>query len=137
MSRKTYDTPKRTCIVKTRLTEQEREDFEKKCALLKMSQSDVIRESIFHMEIRPILIQENKASEEMLDTVSRLLTQCSRIGNNLNQIAHHLNAGGEYSAGIGQQLLAELTALANFRLDAEKVIDECYGDHKAYQLQKL
>jgi len=71
------------------------------------------------------VIRENKASEKILDAVSKLLTQCSRIGNNLNQIAHHLNAGGEYSTGIGQQLLTELTALANFRLDAEKVIGEC------------
>lgn len=137
MARHSYNTPKRSCIVKTRLTEQERADFEKKCEILKMSQSDVIRESIFHMEIHPIVIQESKASEETLETVSRLLAQCSRIGNNLNQLARHFNSGGGHTAEVGKRVLEELAALANFRLDAEKVIGDCYGDHKAYQLQKL
>lgn len=137
MSRSKYDTPKRTCIVKTRLTEQERQDFEKKCQILSMSQSDVIRESIFHMCIKPIVIQQGQCSEETLEAVSRLLTACSRIGNNLNQLARYFHSGGNHSEGIHRELMNELTALTIFRLEAEKLIGETYGDHKAYQLQEL
>ena len=43
MTRKTYNTPKRKCVVKTRLTEDERRAFEDKCAALSMSQSEYIR----------------------------------------------------------------------------------------------
>ena len=34
MPHKTYNTPKRKCVVKTRLTEDERRAFEDKCAAL-------------------------------------------------------------------------------------------------------
>ena len=34
MKPKTYNTPKRKCVVKTRLTEDERKTFEDKCAAL-------------------------------------------------------------------------------------------------------
>lgn len=53
------------------------------------------------------------------------------------QVARHFNFGGEHNAGIRKQLRDELTALANFRLNAEKLIGECYGDHKAYRIEKL
>ncbi len=137
MSRSKYDTPKRTCIVKTRLTEQERQDFEKKCQILGMSQSDVIRESIFHMCIKPIVIRQGQCSEKTLEAVSKLLTACSRIGNNLNQLTRYFHSGGKHTEGIHRELMNELTALTIFRLEAEKLIGETYGDHKAYQLQEL
>ena len=47
MTRKTYNTPKRKCVVKTRLTEDERRAFEDKCAALSMSQSEYIRQAVF------------------------------------------------------------------------------------------
>lgn len=137
MSREKYNTPKRSCVIKTRLTETEREDFEKKCQRLHMNQSEVMREMIFNMGVCPTLIVENQANQAMLERTSELLTQCSRIGNNLNQLARHFNSGGEHNAGIHKQLRGELTALSNFRLDAEKLIGECYGDHKAYRIEKL
>ena len=42
MPHKTYNTPKRKCVVKTRLTEDERRAFEDKCAALSMSHSPSI-----------------------------------------------------------------------------------------------
>lgn len=137
MAREKYNTPKRNCVIKTRLTEQEREDFEEKCQRLHMNQSEVMREMIFNMGVCPTLIIKNQANQDMLERTSELLTQFSRVGNNLNQLARHFNSGGEHNAGIRKQLRDELTALSNFRLDAEKLIGECYGDHKAYRIEKL
>ena len=51
MPHKTYNTPKRKCVVKTRLTEDERKAFEDKCAVLSMSQSEYIRQAIFYSRI--------------------------------------------------------------------------------------
>ena len=58
MPHKTYNTPKRKCVVKTRLTEDERRAFEDKCAALSMSQSEYIRQAVFYSRISPV-IREN------------------------------------------------------------------------------
>lgn len=68
MPRKTYNTPKRKCVVKTRLTEDERRAFEDKCAALSMSQSEYIRQAIFYSRIAPV-IRVTAHSEEMLTAV--------------------------------------------------------------------
>ena len=53
MPHKTYNTPKRKCVVKTRLTEDERRAFEDKCAALSMTQSEYIRQAVFYSRISP------------------------------------------------------------------------------------
>ena len=45
MTHRTYNTPKRKCVVKTRLTEDERRAFEDKCAALKFEVLKVISEA--------------------------------------------------------------------------------------------
>ena len=72
MTRKTYNTPKRKCVVKTRLTEDERRAFEDKCATLSMSQSEYIRQAVFYSRISPV-IRVTAHSEEMLTAVSSLV----------------------------------------------------------------
>ena len=59
----------------------------------------------------------------------RELGQCGKIGSNLNQLARHFNSGGKDSEQIRAQRLTELSALALFRLDAEKKMGELYGNH--------
>lgn len=93
MKPKTYNTPKRKCVVKTRLTEDERKTFEDKCAALSMSQSEYIRQAIFYSKITPV-IRVTAHSEEMLTAVSSLVAQYGKIGSNLNQIARYLNEYG-------------------------------------------
>ena len=51
---KQYNTPKRKCVVKTRLTEDERKAFEDKCSVLSMSQSEYIRQAVFYSRIAPV-----------------------------------------------------------------------------------
>ena len=78
MPHKTYNTPKRKCVVKTRLTEDERRAFEDKCAALSMSQSEYIRHAVFYSRISPV-IRVTAHSEEMLTAISSLYLTLSAI----------------------------------------------------------
>lgn len=80
MPHRTYNTPKRKCVVKTRLTEDERRVFEDKCAALSMSQSEYIRQAIFYSRIAPV-IRVTAHSEETLTAVSSLVAQYGKIGS--------------------------------------------------------
>ena len=72
-----------------------------------------------------------------LSILSDLLGQCGKIGGNFNQLARRFNTGGRDSERLRAQLLTELSALTLFRLNAEKVISELYGNHQAYKLEEL
>ena len=72
--------------------------------------------------------------EETLTAVSTLLAQCSRVGGNLNQLARHFNSGGADTEQLRAKLLEELADLTAFRLHAEKVLGELYGNAEAYRL---
>ena len=69
-----------------------------------------------------------------LTAVSTLLAQCSKVGSNLNQLARHFNSGGADTEQIRAKLLDELADLTAFRLSAEKVLGELYGNAQAYRL---
>ena len=106
-TKKTYDTPHRECIVKTRLTKEERQDFEEKCRTLSISQSEYLRQAIFSGKVSTT-IRVTANNEEMLTAVSNLVAQYGKIGSNLNQIARHFNSGGIHSQrmlkAIGQSV---------------------------------
>lgn len=72
--------------------------------------------------------------EEILTSVSTLLAQCSKVGGNLNQLARHFNSGGADTEQLRAKLLDELADLTAFRLSAEKVLGELYGNAQAYRL---
>jgi len=56
------------------------------------------------------------------------------VGGNLNQLARHFNSGGADTEQIRAKLLDELADLTAFRLSAEKVLGELYGNAQAYRL---
>ena len=133
MPHKTYNTPKRKCVVKTRLTEDERRAFEDKCAALSMSQSEYIRQAIFYSKITPV-IRVTAHSEEMLTAVSSLVAQYGKIGSNLNQIARYLNEYGAPYNALSSEVRAAVSDLAALKFEVLKVIGEAYGNDQAYQL---
>ncbi|WP_195637787.1 plasmid mobilization protein [Enterocloster bolteae] len=133
MKPKTYQTPKRHCVIKTRLTEAERADFEQRCSTLSMSQSEYIRQAIFYSCITPV-IRVNQNSEELLTSVSSLVAQYGKIGSNLNQIARYLNEGSSPYQGLSRELREAAADLAALKFDVLKVIGEAYGNDKTYQL---
>ena len=53
---KTYNTPKRTHIVKTRLDDEEHADFLHRMELYEMSQAEFIREAISGAIIKPTIV---------------------------------------------------------------------------------
>ena len=133
MKSKTYQTPKRHCVIKTRLTEAERADFEQRCSTLSMSQSEYIRQAIFYSRITPV-IRVSQNSEELLTSVSSLVAQYGKIGSNLNQIARDLNEGSPPYQGLSRELREAAADLAALKFDVLKVIGEAYGNDKTYQL---
>lgn len=132
MKPKTYQTPKRHCVIKTRLTEAERADFELRCSTLSMSQSEYIRQAIFYSRITPV-IRVSQNSEELLTSVSSLVAQYGKIGSNLNQIARYLNEGSPPYQGLSRELREAAVDLAALKFDVLKVIGEAYGNDKTYQ----
>ena len=128
-----HDTPNnKTHVIKFRVTAEEKASLELTCKLLNLSLSTFIRRSIHNVKIEKTVIVAG--GEETLTAVSTLLAQCSKVGGNLNQLARHFNSGGADTAQIRAKLLDELADLTAFRLNAEKVLGELYGNAQAYQL---
>ena len=129
-------TPRKTKLIKFRVTEHEKLELELLCKLLRVNMSTLIRRSLLSQPIKQTLVVTG-GGEEALNILSDLLGQCGKIGSNLNQLARHFNSGGKDSEQIRAQLLTELSALTLFRLDAEKKMGELYGNHQAFKLEEL
>ena len=128
-----HDTPNnKTHVIKFRVTAEEKASLELTCKLLNLSLSTFIRRSIHNVKIEKTVIVAG--GEETLTAVSTLLAQCSKVGGNLNQLARHFNSGGADTAQIRAKLLDELADLTAFRLNAEKILGELYGNAQAYRL---
>ena len=103
--------------------------------LLHLSLSTLIRRAIHNVKIEKTVIVTS-GGEETLTAVSTLLAQCSKVGTNLNQLARHFNSGGADTEQLRAKLLDELADLTAFRLHAEKVLGELYGNAQAYRLSR-
>lgn len=132
-AKKTYNTPHRRCVVKTRLTEEERREFEDTCMTYSLSQSEYLRQAALYGKVSTT-IKISAGSEEMLTAVSGLTAQYGKIGSNLNQIARRLNECGQTYQGLASELRGHAADLAALKFEVLKVIGEAYGNDKTYQL---
>ena len=82
--RKKYNTPHRSRVVKTRLSEDEYADFTARLAPYGISQSEFLRQAIRRTAIRPI-IHVSAVNDELLSAVGKLTAEYGRIGGNLTQ----------------------------------------------------
>ena len=131
---KHHDTPNnKTHVIKFRVTEREKLELENTAKLLHLSLSTLIRRALHNAKIERTVVVVG-GGEETLTAVSTLLAQCSKVGINLNQLARHFNSGGADTEQIRAKILDELADLTAFRLHAEKVLGELYGNAQAYQL---
>ena len=130
-----YHTSAKTHVIKFRVTAEEKASLELTCKLLNLSLSTFIRRAIHNVKIEKTIIVAG-GGEETLTAVSTLLAQCSKVGGNLNQLARHFNSGGADTEQIRAKLLDELADLTAFRLNAEKVLGELYGNAQAYRLSR-
>ena len=129
-----HDTPNnKTHVIKFRVTEREKLELEQTAKLLHLSLSTLIRRALHSAKIERTVVVVG-GGEETLTTVFTLLAQCSKVGTNLNQLARHFNSGGADTEQIRAKLLDELADLTAFRLNAEKVLGELYGNAQAYRL---
>ena len=129
-----HDTPNnKTHVIKFRVTAEEKTSLELTCKLLNLSMSTLIRRALHNAKIERTVVVAG-GGEETLTAVSTLLAQCSKVGSNLNQLARHSNSGGAGIEQIRAKILDELADLTAFRLHAEKVLGELYGNAQAYRL---
>ena len=82
-----------------RLTQDEYDVLKKECELSQLSVSEYIRRLLLNKKIPiyPIIIHDDI---ELIEEIRKI----SKIGNNLNQIARHLNQGGMMTNPLAKQL---------------------------------
>ena len=80
--RKRYNTPHRSRVVKTRMTEEEYAEFAERLSAYNMSQAEFIRQAITGAAIRPI-ITVSPVNDELLAAVGKLTAEYGRIGGSI------------------------------------------------------
>ena len=114
--------------IHTRLSETEMEDFLERVATAGLSQSDYIRQSIFHNTIQVTITKECS-----LDQLEAILAQLGKIGSNLNQIARYFNTGGSATSGLEAELQEHCKSLEAAKYEILKIVGEAYGNHKTHR----
>lgn len=130
---KTYNTPKRTHIVKTRLDDEEYAEFMSRMRLYEMSQAEFIREAISGATIRPTIVV-SLVNDDLLAAVGKLTVEYGRIGNNLNQIARHLNEWRSPYPAMAKELQDAATDLATLKFEVMEKVGDAVGNVQAYKL---
>ena len=77
---KTYNTPKRSHIVKTRLDDEEYSEFMRRMELYGMNQSEFLRQAITGAPVRPI-ITVHPVNDELLSVLGKITAEYGKIGS--------------------------------------------------------
>ncbi len=133
MSQKRYNTPHRSHVVKTRMTEEEYADFAARLAPYDMSQAEFIRQAITRATIRPV-VNVSAVNDELLAAIGRLTAEYGKIGGNLNQIARTLNEWHSPYPAMAKELREAAADLAALKFEVLQKVGEAVGDTQTYQL---
>ena len=131
--RKKYNTPHRSRVVKTRLSEDEYADFTARLAPYGISQSEFLRQAIRRTAIRPI-ITVSPVNDELLAAVGKLTAEYGRIGGNLNQIARTLNEWHSPYPQLAGEVRAAVSDLAALKFEVLQKVGDAVGNIQTYQL---
>ena len=131
--RKPYNTPHRTHVVKTRLTDEEHELFLNQCRTYGISQSEMLRQSMTRLQIKPV-IHVSAVNDGLLAAIGKLTTEYSRIGGNLNQIARTLNEWHSPYPQLAVEVRSAASDLAALKFEVLEKVGEAVGNVQAYQL---
>ncbi|PDX81685.1 mobilization protein [Faecalibacterium prausnitzii] len=131
--RKRYNTPHRSRVVKTRMTEEEYAEFAERLSACNMSQAEFIRQAITGAAIRPI-ITVSPVNDELLSTVGKLIAEYGKIGGNLNQIARALNEYGTPYNTLSVEVRAAISDLAALKFEVLRKVGDAVGNIQTYQL---
>ena len=130
---KIYNTPKRTHIVKTRLDDEEHAEFMRRMELYEMSQAEFIHEAISGATIKPTIVA-TLVSDDLLAAIGKLTAEYGRIGNNLNQIARHLNEWHSPYPAMAKELQDAAADLATLKFEVIQKVGDAVGNVQAYKL---
>ena len=122
--RKRYNTPHRSRVVKTRMTEEEYAEFAERLSAYNMSQAEFIRQAI---TVSPV-------NDELLAAVGKLTAEYGRIGGNLNQIARYLNEYGVPYNALSGEVRVAISDLAALKFEVLQKVGEAVGNIQTYQL---
>ena len=113
--RKRYNTPHRSRVVKTRMTEEEYAEFAERLSAYNMSQAEFIRQAI-------------------TGAVGKLTAEYGRIGGNLNQIARTLNEWHSPYPQLAGEVRAAVSDLAALKFEVLQKVGDAVGNIQTYQL---
>ena len=130
---KKYNTPKRSIVVKTRMTDEEYSDFTERAKFCGISQSEFIRQAIENLVIKPI-ITVSPVNEKLLSTVGQLTAQLGKIGGNLNQIARYLNENGVPYNTLYADVQSAISDLADLKFEILRKVGDAVGDVQTFKL---
>ena len=130
---KRYNTPHRSRVVKTRLSEDEYADFTARLAPYGISQSEFLRQAIRRTAIRPV-IHVSAVNDELLSAVGKLTAEYGRIGGNLNQIARTLNEWHSPYPAMAKELREAAADLAALKYEVLKKVGDAVGNTQAFRL---
>ena len=130
---KRYNTPHRSHVVKTRMTEEEYADFTERLKNYDMSQAEFIRQAITRATIRPI-VTVSPVNDELLSAVGKLIAEYGKIGGNLNQIARTLNEWHSPYPAMAKELREAAADLAALKYEVLKKVGDAVGNTQAFRL---
>ena len=130
---KSYQTPKRKIVVKTRMTDEEYADFTERAKFCGMSQSEFIRRAIENAVIKPV-ITVSPVNEKLLSAVGQLTAHLGKIGGNLNQIARYLNEHGVPYNTIYVDVQSAISDLADVKFEILRKVGDAVGDVQTFKL---
>ena len=130
---KSYQTPKRKIVVKTRMTNEEYADFTERAKFCGISQSEFIRRAIDDAVIKPI-ITVSPINEKLLTAVGTLTAQLGKVGGNLNQIARHLNEHGAPYNTLYADVQSAISDLADLKFEILQKVGDAVGDVQTFKL---
>ena len=131
--RKPYNTPHRTHVVKTRLTDEEHELFLNQCRTYGISQSEMLRQAMTRLKIKPV-IHVSAVNDELLSAIGKLTAEYGRIGSNLNQIARTLNEWHSPYPQLAGEVRSAASDLAALKFEVLEKVGEAVGNIQTYQL---
>ena len=130
---KTYNTPKRNHIIKTRLDDEEHAEFLRRMELYGMSQSEFIRQAVSGAPVKPI-ITVHPVNDQLLSAIGKLTAEYGRIGNNLNQITRSLNEWRSPYPEMAKELRDSAADLAALKFEVLQKVGDALGNIQTYQL---
>lgn len=131
MSRKQYDTPHRSRVIKSRMTEEEYAAFTERLSAADMRQSEFIRQAVTKAEIHPV-IHLTAVNDDLLSEIGKLTAEYGKIGSNLNQIARNLNEYHEPYPALAKELRSAAADLADLKYELLGKVGEAVGNIKTY-----